>query len=139
MTDSKIIIRTGKNIFFKSKIYKVNINGEDFREIDFNKLKTEYNLTAGKHVVQIGNENSFKNKEVILSKGQAVYLTINPSVTYGIGLVFLIGIALVTIILQFFMLDKFSILMTIPLIPIFLMRKRHFSDSFEITVTKQSI
>jgi len=137
MTDNKIIVRTGKNIFFKSKTYNVKINGADTRQINFENTKAEYKLPTGKYMLEIGNHNSYMTQEVILSTEQTKIFTINPSITYGLGFGFLIGIAIVSIILQFLILEKISIpLMGIPLIPLLLMRKRNFSDSFEITISK---
>jgi hypothetical protein len=132
--DSKIIIRTSKNKLFKSRTYQIKLNDSEIRELNHEKNKTEFILPVGKYTVKIGNDDSFKNKDIILSTGQTKILTINPSITYGLGFGFLLGMALVSIIIQFIILEKISIpLMLIPFIPLIFMRKKHFADSFEIT------
>ena len=137
MTENKIIIRTTKNVFFKSKKYEIKLDGNSIGEINFENTKIECDVPVGKHTLEIGNQNSFKIKEIEITTGQLKILTINPSVTYNLGLGFFFGIAIASIIAQFFILDKISLpLIFIPLIPLFFLKKRHFSDSFEITVSK---
>lgn len=63
--------------------------------------------------------------------------TINPGQTFPFIRGFLIGIAIVTIITQFLILDKISILlMIIPLIPILVFIKRDYGESFALTISK---
>ena len=135
MTGSKLIVRTTKNVFFKSKTYEIKISGTDDRQINFENIKTEYDLPIGKYTVTIGNQESFSVKEIILATGQHKTIMINPSVTYELGFGLLFGLAIVSIVVQYFVLGKFSIpLMFIPFIPFLLMRKRQFADSFTLTV-----
>jgi len=137
MTENKIIIRKTKNVFFKSKKYEIKLNGNSIGEINFENTKIECIVPVGKHTLEIGNQNSFRIKEIEITTGQLKILTINPSATYNLGLGFFFGIAIASIIAQFYILDKISLLLIfIPLIPLFFLKKRHFSDSFEITVSK---
>ena len=137
MADNRIIVRTGKNVLFKSKKYNIKVNGADTRVINSENTQEEYILPIGKYTLEIGNENSSKTTELILSTGQTKTFTIHPSVTYPLGIGFLVGIAVVSIFVQFLILDKISIpLMLVPFIPLMLTRKRNFADSFEITASK---
>ena len=133
MTDGKIIVRTGRNIFFKSKVYDVKINGKDIRKVDFKKSKIEYNLPMGKYKLEIGGNNSFKTTNIILLPGQIKIFTINPNLSYDAGLGLLMGAVVVAIAFQLLAFDKFSIsLMVSPLIPLLLLSKRNYSESFEL-------
>ena len=135
MTGSKLIVRTTKNVFFKSKTYEIKVSGADDRQINFENIKTEYDLPIGKYTVKIGNQESFSVKEIILSTGQHKTITINPSVSYELSFGLLLGLALMSIVVQYFILGKFSIpLMFIPFIPFLVMRKRQFANSFTLTV-----
>lgn len=141
MTDNKIILRTSKNIFFKSNKYTVKINGADIRQLDFKNNKIEYTLPIGKYLLEIGNDESFKKENVILSTGEIKIFTIKPNVFRELGFGFYIGLAVCCVFIQFLILDKISIpLMSIPFIPLLLnfipRRKQNFADSFEITKSK---
>ena len=135
MIGSKLIIRTTKNIFFKSKTYEIKVSGADDRQINFDNIKIEYDLPIGKYTVTVGNQESFSVKEIILATGQYKTIMINPSVTYELGFGLLLGLAIVSIVVQYFILGKFSIpLMFIPFIPFLFMRRNQFADSFILTV-----
>ena len=136
MTGSRLTVRTTKNVFFKSKNYKIKVSGMDDRYVNFEYNKTEYDLPIGKYTVQIGNDESFSVKEIVLATGQHKIMTINPSVTYELGFGLLLGLAVISILVQYFILGKFSIpLMLIPLIPFIFLRKRQFANSFTLAVS----
>ena len=135
MTENKIIIRTTKNVFFKSKKYEIKLDGNSIGEINFENTKIECDVPVGKHTLEIGNKNSFKIKEIEITKGQLKILTINPSATYNLGLGFFFGIAIASIIAQFFILDKISLpLIFIPLIPLFFLKKDIFQTVLKLQI-----
>ncbi len=143
MTDNRIIVRTSKNLFFKTKKYTVKIDGTDIRQLDFENNKIEYILPIGKYKLDISNDNSFKTENVFLSTGEIKIFTIKPSIIRKLGLSFFIGLAIVSVFVQLMILEKISIpLMIIPFIPLLLnilpKRKRNFADTFEIHKSKLS-
>ncbi len=141
MTDNRIIVRTSKNLFFKSKKYTIKIDGTDIRQLDFKNNKIEYVLPIGKYKLEIGNDNSFKTENVFLSTGEIKIFTIKPNIIRELGLGFFIGLAIVSVFIQLLILNKISIpLMTIPFIPLLLnflpKQRQNFADSFEIKKSK---
>lgn len=136
MATGTLVVRTTKNVFFKSKRYTVNVSGQEERNVNYEQHKTVYELPIGKHTVQIGNGKSVSTQEITLGAGQQKTLTINPSVTYGLGLGFLLGIALTSVVIQYVILNRISLpLAFIPFIPLLFLRKRQFADSFVVTAT----
>lgn len=118
----------------KTKKYKIKINGDLIGEIDYQNYKLSQLLPTGKYSIEVGEEEYFVKKEIILHTGQMQTLTISPSLTVPFIRGFLIGIVIVTIITQFVILDKISIpLILIPIVPILLFKKRHYAESFVLT------
>ncbi len=135
MITGRLTIRTTKNRFFRGKHYQIKINGQSDRRISAENNKTEYDLPVGKYTVQIGNDESFSTKELILATGQHKTIVVNPSVTYELGIGFLLGLALTSVVIQYLILGKLSIpLMLIPCIPFLFIRKSQFANSFMLTV-----
>lgn len=123
------------SIYNKKNNYLVKLIGCKDYEINYLNNRKEYNLLPGKYQIKIGNEASFQIKDIELKNGETKKLTINPSITYNLGKGMMIGFAVTALIVQFLILKKISIpLMMIPFIPLFLVRKKHFADSFTISI-----
>ncbi|MHA8049858.1 hypothetical protein V7S79_01940 [Aquirufa sp. ROCK-SH2] len=139
MTFSQIIIRTSKStqLHNKNGKYEILLNNEIQAELDSINHKQFFTVESGKNIVQIKNENTIIEKEVILKNGQIITFTINVSVTYKMGLGFMIGIALAGFIIQFFIAKKLILpLNFIPFISLLLFKKDSFPNSFEVTCRK---
>ena len=137
--ESKLQFRLSKSgqTLSKSKKYQIKLNGNSLGEIDFQNHSLLQSFPTGKYSIEVGENDYFIRKEIVLNAGQMLTITINPSLTFPFVRSFLIGIAIVSIFFQFIMLDKVSIpLMLIPLIPILVFRKHNYSESFALTVSK---
>ena len=137
--DSKITFRLSKSgqTLFKSKSYQISINGNIIGKLDneMNTISKEFPM--GKYSIEVGENDFFIRKVIVLAVGQIQTFTINPSLTYTSFRGFLIGIAIATILFQFIILDKISIpLMFIPLIPLLLFRRKDYGESFALTISK---
>ena len=137
--DSKITFRLSKSgqKLFKSKSYQISINGNIIGKLDneMNTISKEFPM--GKYSIEVGENDFFIRKVIVLAVGQIQTFTINPSLTYTSFRGFLIGIAIATILFQFIILDKISIpLMFIPLIPLLLFRRKDYGESFALTISK---
>lgn len=131
--------KSGRTLF-KNRTYEVKVNGSVLGHIDADTSKLENRFPAGKCLIEIGESGIYVKKETILRADQLQVCTINPSLTYAFFRGFLIGIAIVTLLVQFIVLDKISIpLMLIPIIPILVFRKENYSESFAITLRKNSL
>lgn len=140
--DGKITFRLSKSgqTLFKSKTYEIRINGNIIGHIDNEKNTLSEHLPMGKYSIEVGENEYFIRKDIVLSIGQMQTVTINPSLTYPFFRGFLIGLAIVTIIIQFIILDKISIpLMFSPLIPLLVFRRKNYDESFALTISKTSI
>jgi hypothetical protein len=136
---SNITFRLSKSgqTLFKSKSYEIRINGNIIGQIDNEKNTLSEQLPTGNYSLEVGENEFFVRKEIVLTNGQLQTVTINPSLPYSFFRGFLIGIAIVTIIIQFLILDQISIpLMFIPLIPLLVFRKKHYDESFALTFSK---
>jgi hypothetical protein len=137
MSDNKLIIRTKKNIFMKSKRYLIKVNGTCGGEINYENNKIEYELPIGNYEIEIENGLKSHKHKLNFTIGQIKTLIINPSVTYELFLGLLLGIAFTAVIIQIFLIDKISLpLMFIPFLPLLLIRKSQFPDKFVITTSK---
>lgn len=135
----KIAFRLSKSgqMLFKSKSYQIRINGNFIGHIDNEQNTLSEQLAVGKYSIEVGENDFFIRKDIVLVVGQMQTVTINPSLTYPFFRSFLIGVAIVTIVTQLIILNKISIpLMFIPLIPLLVFRKKHFGESFALTVAK---
>jgi hypothetical protein len=128
--------KSGQTLF-KSKPYEIRINGNIIGQIDNEKNTLSEQLPTGNYSLEVGENEFFVKKDIVLTNGQLQTVTINPSLTFPFFRGFLIGIAIVTIIIQFLILDKTSIpLMFIPLIPLLVFRKKQYGESFALTFSK---
>ena len=137
--DGRINFKLSKRgqTFFKSKSYQIRINGNLVGQIDNEASTLLEQLPMGKYLIEVGENDLFIRKDIVLAIGQMQTVTINPSVTYPFLRGFLIGIAIVTIVIQFLILDKISIpLMFIPLIQVLVFRKKNYGESFALTIAK---
>jgi hypothetical protein len=137
MKGGKITVRMSKSsgIYNKKNKYLLKFAGEDDFTMNYLSNRVEYDVIPGKHIVEVGIENSFQVKEIEVKQGESKIITINPSATYKLGLGIMIGFAAIGIIIPILILKKFSILMLIPLIPLAFFRKTQFKDSFALTCT----
>jgi hypothetical protein len=136
MKNGKIVVRMSKSsgIYNKANKYLLKITGEEDFTMNYLNNRVEYDVFPGKHIVEIGNGNSDQLKEIQVKEGESKIITINPSVTYKLGLGIMIGIAAGGIIIPLLILKKFSIIMLIQLIPLALFRNNmKFKDSFALT------
>jgi hypothetical protein len=140
MTNGKIIIRKSKNNFFKSKRYQIKVNDTEIRELNHENNKTEFLLPIGQYSIKIGNNDSFKTKNIFLAAGQTKVLTINPSLNHNLFAGLLMGITLVPIlvsVVDFIVLKSVSLPFRIGFLSLlfFLLPKKNMDD-FEITYSK---
>jgi hypothetical protein len=139
MSLTTIIIRTSKStqLHNKNGKYAILLNNEIQDELDSINHKQIFTVESGKNILQIKNENTTFEKEVILKNGDIITYTVNVSVTYKLGLGFLIGIAIVGLIIQIFVAKKLILpLNFIPFISLLLFKKDHSPNSFEVTSRK---
>ena len=91
-------------------------------------------MKPGSNIIEFKNENTTIIKEVNLKNGQEIIFTINASATYKLILGIMIGIAITGLIIQLMVAKKVILpLIFIPFIPLFLLQKKNFPNSFEIT------
>ena len=146
--DSRIALRLSKSgqTLFKSKSYQIRINGNSIGHITNEQNTLSEQLPMGKYSIEVGENDFFIKKDIELAVGQMQTITINPSCTYPLFRNLVIGLAIVTIVIQFIILDKISIpTMLIPLIlliPLWIFRKKQFGEklfgeSFALTIAKK--
>jgi hypothetical protein len=136
MPESKIIVRMSKStgIYNRKNKYEILLNNAIHSELDYLNNRQIFTVESGKNILQIKNENTTFEKEVILKNGDVITFTVNASVTYKLGLGFLIGIAMVGLIIQLFIAKKLILpLNFIPFISLLLFKKDHSPNSFEVT------
>jgi hypothetical protein len=136
MPESKIIVRMSKStgIYNRSNKYEILLNDGIHAELDYLNNRQIFTVESGKNTIQIKNENTTFEKEVILKNGDVITFTVNASVTYKLGLGFLIGMAIVGLIIQLFIAKKLILpLNFIPFISLLLLKKDHSPNSFEVT------
>jgi hypothetical protein len=136
MSDTKITVRMSKSTGFynKSNNYKILLNNEVKTKLNYVDNREVFNVKSGKNIVEIKNKNTTIIKEVNIKNGQDVTLTINASVTYKLGLGIMVGIAIAGLIIQIIVANKVILpLVFIPFIPLLLVKKENFPNSFEIT------
>lgn len=135
MTHSKLIIRTKKNRFFKSKKYRVKVDNLEVREINYENTKAAFDVLPGKHLVEVQNGTTSQQVELSLVENEQKTVQINPTVTYELFFGFLLGMALVTIVIMILIYEEINLpLMLVPLLPLLLVRRKSFPDHFTLTV-----
>ncbi|WP_047450814.1 hypothetical protein [Alistipes sp. ZOR0009] len=126
--------KTGQ-AFFKSKKYQIRVNGNPIGQVNSRNFKLSENLLPGKYLIEVEEEGCLIGKDIVVNPEQMQTITINPSMTFSSIRGFTIGLAIIAIAVQFFMLDKVSLpLMFIPLIPLLFFGKGSFSKSFSLTI-----
>lgn len=138
MKNGKIVVRMSKSsgIYNKANKYLLKFAGKEDFTMNYLNNRVEYDVSPGKHIIEIGDGNSSQQKEIELKEGESKIITINPSATYKLGMGITIGFAAAGIIIPLLILKKFSIQMLIPLIPLAIFRKMKFKDSFALTCTE---
>ena len=139
---NKLIVRTQKNQFVKTKPYRIIINGAMVGEINKVISKTEFELPIGKHVIEISDGENRVSKEIIFTVNQFKVISIVPSI-FKQGMVGLtvgasIGFMLISMFTMFYFdfSSKFFPVFLLALLPAVLNNhKRCRSESdFEVTI-----
>ncbi|RKS94708.1 hypothetical protein BC952_0331 [Flavobacterium limicola] len=138
MNQSTIVVRMSKSsgVYNKSNRYVVRITDEIDCEMNFTNSRKEYRVLPGKHSIEITDGTFFQTEQIILKAEETKVLTINPSLTYNLGLGIMTGMVVTGLIIQFAVLQRFSPVMIIPLFSFLLIRKKNFSNSFAISHSK---
>jgi hypothetical protein len=129
------ISKSGQNLF-KKRSYQINIHKEENKEINFKTPKISYSLPPGKYSVEIIENNFSVKKEIVLIAGKLQVITINPSLTKDLFKGVIIGMGISTILIQYLILNKFSPVFLITLIPFYILSKTKISENFIATVSK---
>lgn len=141
--DGKVVFRlskTGQTIF-KSKTYEIRVNGNIIGQIENKNYTLSEDLPKGKYLIEVGENEFFVRKEIILTNGQMQTITINPSLTFPFSLAILIGIAICTASLIGFMaftnnmFPQLLPLLFASFIPILVFRKKDYGHSFASTIS----
>lgn len=141
--DGKIVFKLSKTgqTLFKSKTYEIRINGNIVGHIDNKKYTFLEHLPMGKYLIEVGENEFFVKKEILLTNGQMQTITINPSLTFPFSLAILIGIAICTASLIGFMaftnnmFPQLLPLLFASFIPILIFRKKDYGHSFASTIS----
>lgn len=137
MTNSTIIIRLSNSFgnFKKYEKYHLTIDDDQMMELDDNQNKLVIQLEAGKHILEIKDENSTIVKELRLKNGKVTNITVYKKSSYQIGLGIMLGIAFVGLIIQL-MFQKTIMLPInlIPFIPLLFFTTQKKTNSFEISI-----
>jgi hypothetical protein len=138
MSQSTIVVRMSKSsgVYNKSNRYVVRIADEMDCEMNYKNNRKEYRVSTGNHTIEISDGIFFQTEQISLKAGETKVLTLNPSLTYNLGLGIMIGMVVTGLIIQFVILQRFSPVMIIPLFSFLLIRKKNFSNSFAISYSK---
>ena len=128
------ISKSGQNLF-KNRNYQINICKEEVKEINFKTPKISYSLPPGKYSVEIKENNFSVKKEIVLIAGKLQLITINPSLTKDLSKGVIIGMGITTILMQYLILNKFSPILLITLIPFYILSTTKNSENFIATVS----
>lgn len=136
--NSKIIVRTRMIPLFKSQEYVIRLNGIETRELN-NNHEIEFMVHTGRHCIEIGNNKSFKSKDMIITPGQIKVIEIVPSYIYPFSFGFLFGMLLMMFLIQLTGVKISNLLGLIPLGILFILiskiQKRQFTDSYDLTIS----
>jgi hypothetical protein len=72
-------------------------------------------------------------QEFDLKDGEVKIITINPRVSYQLGLGILLGIAAAGSLISIIIMEKMSPAPLFPLIPLLFVKKRNFHDNFALS------
>ncbi len=139
MKESKIIVRMSRStgIYNKRNKYEIFLNNESKVELNYLNNRQIFNVESGKNNIQIKNKNTTIEKEIDIKYAQDITITINPSVTYKLGLGIIIGIAITGLIIQLIVAENIILpLIFIPFISLIFVKKEKKSNSFEVTISK---
>jgi hypothetical protein len=145
--DGRITLRLSKSgqKLFKSKSYEIRLNGKTIGYINNEQNSLSEKLPIGNYSIEVVENNTFIRKEIFLAVGQLQTITINPSLTVPFTRSFLIGMAICAVGLITYMAVENKLfpqllpLMFAPLIPILVFKKRHYGESFGLTISKTSL
>jgi hypothetical protein len=129
------ISKSGQNLF-KKRSYQINIHEEEVKEINFKTPKISYSLPPGKYSVEIIENDFTVKKEIVLIAGKLQVISINPSITKDLFKGVIIGMGIATILIQYLILNKFSPILLITLLPFYTLFTIKNSENFIATVSK---
>jgi hypothetical protein len=132
INSAKIIVRVSKSgkMWNKGLKYFVMWDGDNLQEIDNLNDRIEYLVPSGQHLITVANKNMLHKQEFALKEGEVKTITINPSVSFKLGLGILLGIATAGSLISIIIMEKISPAPLIPLIPLLFVKKRNFHDNF---------
>lgn len=145
--EGRITLRLSKSgqQLFKSKSYEIRLNGKIIGHIDTKKNTITEQLPMGKYTIEVSENGFFITKVIVLAAGQLQTITINPSLTYPSTRGFLIGIAIFAVGIIGYMafenqlLPHLFPLLFAPLIPVLVINKETYSESFALTISKTQL
>lgn len=135
INSAKIIVRVSKSgkMWNKGLKYFVMWDGDNLQEIDNLNDRIEYLVPSGQHLITVANKNMLHKQEFALKEGEVKTITINPSVSFKLGLGILLGIAAAGSLISIIIMEKISPAPLIPLIPLLFVKKRNFHDNFVLS------
>lgn len=138
---NKLIVRTQKNQFVKTKPYRVIINGAMVGEISKVISKTEFELPMGKHLIEISDGENKVSKEIIFMVSQFKVISIVPSL-FKQGMVgFSAGASICLMLISMFTMfyfdfsSKFFPVFLLALLPAFFSNLKRYSSEADFKVT----
>ena len=139
MKQSSIIVRMSKSsgIYNKPNTFLLRMAGEPEHKMNFKNNRSQFLVAPGTHTIEIGNEVSSQKVEVLLKVGKTKILTINPCLTYRLGLGIMIGLVFTSIVIQLVLSQKISALNSLPFLYLIFIKKSNFRNSFAITQTSK--
>jgi hypothetical protein len=135
INSAKIIVRVSKSgkMWNKGLKYFVMWDGDNLQEIDNLNDRIEYLVPSGQHLITVANKNMLHKQEFDLKDGEVKIITINPRVSYQLGLGILLGIATAGLLISIIIMEKMSPAPLFPLIPLLFVKKRNFHDNFALS------
>jgi hypothetical protein len=131
----KLIVRVPLNPIYNQRKYQVSVSGQTPVELNYRNDKAEFELPQGRYQVEISAENDVQTQELTLGAGQQKTILVHPRPSYSVILAFLLGLAAATILIQYPIQGKTSLLLAlIPLAPLLFLRKRQFTKRFAVFV-----
>ncbi len=125
---------------FKTKKYEIRVNSTIIGNVNYLNPKLSQEFEAGKYVIEVFENEHYVRKDIILNAGQTQTITVNPNLSYLAATGFLMGLAVIMFIIKYLIVGKVSLtLIALPSILIFLLFRRKFGNSFDITIKKISI
>lgn len=140
LNSAKIIVRVSKSgkLWNKGLKYFVMWDGDNLQDVDNLNDRIEYLVPGGQHLITVANKHMLHKQELALKNGEIKIITINPRVSFQLGLGILIGIATAGTLISIIIMEKISPVILIPLIPLLFVKKRNFHDNFALTVINKA-